>query len=294
MHTGAAGQEEHHSSPEAQLQQHPAPPNVDQWINHSSRRSSSFLRRSFDAWNGIFGSPHRSSTSAMVSPYKASQPSNAQTQRRSFASFRRPPKPSKSPIASTPQHQADAYNRANCGSQIPYRPRSSLPVMHENSSHSLIPSCLQTPVKASEASYRHPQGLQQAVAAAQHTQVQPPAVVSRPQVQAPAVVSNTPEAAVHGNVEHNGAASLLTVKRRQPDVLQYIQTWLDANPEGHWHPAGDQQGPLVNKPLPEKGPLVQPSTPCDLTGPQAQVLQKPKRQAKVECVASAGCSAQCT
>ena len=46
------------------------------------------------------------------------------------------------------------------------------------------------------------------------------------------------------------AASLRTVKRRQPNALQCIQTWLDANPEGHWHPTGDQQGRPSNKPLP--------------------------------------------
>lgn len=41
----------------------------------------------------------------------------------------------------------------------------------------------------------------------------------------------------------NGLPPFRTVKKRQPNALQYIQGWLDENPQGHWHPTGEQHFP---------------------------------------------------
>lgn len=294
---------------DSQLQQPPATPKVDEWMSRSSRRSSSFLRRSFDAWNGLFSSSHRSSTSAMVSPHKAAQPSAAHAHRQSFASFRRPPKPGKADNMGTSLRQANGYNitkagaavhntavQPNIGDQPSHRSPSSLPMMRGGNAHPLIPACLQSPAKLSIGPQSQTQSHQQqhrqqhrlhasqyaptssaaeSLAGVAQPQMQSSILSPYGQQQASVAQAKQQERGLHSNAGQQrlaevgsidciaaAAVSPHEVKRRQPDALQYIQTWLDANPEGHWHPMGDKQGPSVNQPLsgtspsPDRGALM--------------------------------------
>lgn len=260
---------------------------VDDWVGQPSRRSSSFFRRSFDAWSGIFNPSHRSSTSALGSPHKSAQPFDAPTNRQSCASFRRPPKPSKGSKLGPSPKQAKAYGNVNGisdaaaqpgrGQQASYRAQSSLPVMQTASPHSPVPACIQTPARSGATLRPNSSiaGQQQAYQSAQHANV-PMSLVTANLAQDHArggTLSHQgaaqqqqqalpPRAQQQGLAHTDGAESVTSastsvreVRRRQPDALQYIQTWLNANPEGHWHPRGDHQGPLANEPSFSKGPV---------------------------------------
>ena len=237
----------------------------------------------------------------MASPYTRAQPSNASSARRSFASWRRPPKPAKLPTAVKPQPQASAYStsagsaavlRAAGNTQAPHRSGSSLPVQLGPSVLPIIPSCLQTPVKAGDASqtradpsWRPPHGMwsaqqgtasaqhaQQGTASAQHAQQD---LMSTQEWQGQTLLAMKQQGSSQEeshSASASPAASLHTVKRRQPNALQCIQTWLDANPEGHWHPTGDQQGRPSQKPLP--GSTHPPLGPASVKRTAAEIQEQ--------------------